>query len=149
MIFVHVTFGHFHDGKWATTDGRLPELFIGGEGLQRGPIPLLGTLLHEAAHGVASTRGVKDTSRQGRYHNTRYRDGHEVAVGRFTVSEPELATQVPGRHVRAAGQCLDVQRLRILAVDPVADTAQPRQVAQPLGRAGTAGHVLIVSWAGS
>jgi hypothetical protein len=70
-----VTLGHFHDGKWATTDAtRLPELFIGGEGLQRGPVPLLGTLLHEAAHGVASTRGIKDTSRQGRYHNTRYRD---------------------------------------------------------------------------
>jgi hypothetical protein len=70
-----ITLGHFHDGKWATTDTtRLPELFIGGEGLQRGPLPLLGTLLHEAAHSVASTRGIKDTSRQGRYHNTRYRD---------------------------------------------------------------------------
>jgi hypothetical protein len=34
---------------------------------------VLGTLLHEAAHGLAGVRGVRDTSRGGRYHNRRYR----------------------------------------------------------------------------
>jgi hypothetical protein len=34
---------------------------------------VLGTLLHEAAHALASVRGIKDTSRGGRYHNVRYR----------------------------------------------------------------------------
>jgi hypothetical protein len=34
-------------------------------------VPLLPTR-HEAAHGLASARGVKDTSRQGRYHNIRF-----------------------------------------------------------------------------
>jgi hypothetical protein len=33
---------------------------------------VLGTLLHEAAHGLAQARAVQDTSRQGRYHNRRY-----------------------------------------------------------------------------
>jgi hypothetical protein len=33
---------------------------------------LLSTLLHEAAHGVADTRGVQDVSRGGRYHNGRF-----------------------------------------------------------------------------
>jgi hypothetical protein len=33
---------------------------------------VLGTLLHEAAHGLAYARQVSDTSRQGRYHNRRY-----------------------------------------------------------------------------
>jgi hypothetical protein len=73
-----LTLGHFHAGKWTTTTGvdaaRLLELFVGGEGLSRGPRAVLGTLLHEATHGVAATRGIKDTSRQGRYHNTRFRD---------------------------------------------------------------------------
>ena len=36
---------------------------------------------------------------------------------------------MPGRRERAAGERLDVQRLRVLPVDPVADAAQPRQVA--------------------
>jgi hypothetical protein len=29
----------------------------------------MSTLLHEAAHGVAAAKGLKDTSRGGRYHN--------------------------------------------------------------------------------
>jgi hypothetical protein len=47
-------------------------VLVGGEGLQRGRLEVLGTLLHEAAHGLAQARGVQDTSRQGRYHNRRY-----------------------------------------------------------------------------
>ena len=54
--------------------GRVPELFIGGEGLAAGPERVLATLLHEAGHGLADARGIKDTSRQGRYHNRAYRD---------------------------------------------------------------------------
>ena len=47
-------------------------MLVSGEGLQRGPIDVLGTLLHEAAHGLAYARKISDTSRQGRYHNRRY-----------------------------------------------------------------------------
>jgi len=65
--------GHFAAGRWQRGDTRLPELFIGGEGLARGSREVLGTLLHEGAHGVASVREIQDTSRQGRFHNTRFR----------------------------------------------------------------------------
>ena len=47
-------------------------MLVSGEGLQRGPVEVLGTLLHEAAHGLAYVRKVSDTSRPGRYHNRRY-----------------------------------------------------------------------------
>jgi hypothetical protein len=57
---------------------------------------------------------------------------HQVGVGRLAVGAPELAAEVPGRHVRAAGERLDVQRLGVLPVDPVAHAAQPREVAQVL-----------------
>ena len=50
-----------------------PEVLVGGEGLRRGPVDVQGTLLHEAAHGLAFARGVRDTSRGGRYHNQQYR----------------------------------------------------------------------------
>jgi hypothetical protein len=46
--------------------------------------------------------------------------------------------------VRAPGERLDVQRLRVLPVDPVADPAQPREVIQALARVGSAGHLAIV-----
>src|SRR5687768_783210 len=70
--------GHFAAKRWVTRDspadsGGVAELFVGGEGLRRGADEVLATLLHEAAHGVASVRGIKDTSRQGRYHNARFK----------------------------------------------------------------------------
>lgn len=67
--------GHFAATRWNhDTDDveRLAEVFIGGEGLARGPVDVLGTLLHEAAHAIAHVRGVQDTSRQGRWHNARF-----------------------------------------------------------------------------
>jgi hypothetical protein len=33
---------------------------------------VLGTLLHEAGHGLAQARGIADTGRSGRYHNRRF-----------------------------------------------------------------------------
>ena len=35
---------------------------------------MLGTLLHEATHALAHARGIKDTSRGGRYHNRRFKE---------------------------------------------------------------------------
>jgi hypothetical protein len=71
----YATLGHFGAERWRTgEDARLPELFLAGELLaggdgRTGGRMVLKTLLHEAAHGVAFTRGVKDCSRQNRYHN--------------------------------------------------------------------------------
>jgi hypothetical protein len=68
--------GHFAAGRWQLTSPGAPtdraEVLASGEGLQRGPVDVLGTLLHEAAHGLAYARKLSDTSRQGRYHNRRY-----------------------------------------------------------------------------
>jgi len=67
-----LTLGHFAERRWTVASAERPELFVGGEGLAAGPVEVLGTLLHEAAHGLAATRRIQDTSRQGRYHNRRY-----------------------------------------------------------------------------
>jgi hypothetical protein len=64
--------GHFAPHRWQVNGADRHEVLIGGEGLQRGPTEVLGTLLHEAAHGLAQARGIQDTSRQGRYHNRRH-----------------------------------------------------------------------------
>src|SRR5258706_9069809 len=65
---------------------------------------------------------------------------HHRGVRRFAEGEPELAAEVPGRHVRTARELVDVQRLRVLPVDPVADAAQPREVAQVVLGGWPAGH---------
>jgi hypothetical protein len=64
--------GHFALHRWQVNGTDRHEVLVGGEGLQRGPTEVLGTLLHEAAHGLAQARSIQDTSRQGRYHNRRY-----------------------------------------------------------------------------
>jgi hypothetical protein len=94
--------GHFAAGRWQLTSSDQPtgraEVLVSGEGLQRGPVDVLGTLLHEAAHGLTYARKVSDTSRQGRYHNRRYASlarelGLEVAhlhpIGWSATSVPE------------------------------------------------------------
>ncbi|WP_024799306.1 hypothetical protein [Nocardia sp. BMG51109] len=90
--------GHFAPNRWIRGEFELHELFIGGEGLQRGAVDVLGTLLHEAAHGVATTRDIKDTSRQGRWHNERYRAlgeelgltlAHDPKIGWSTTTVPD------------------------------------------------------------
>lgn len=64
--------GHFASLRWQHGDDRLPEVLISGEGLSRTPAEVFTTLLHEAAHGLADTRDVQDTSRQGRWHNKKF-----------------------------------------------------------------------------
>lgn len=70
-----VRLGHFAENRWQRGENgpELHELFIGGEGLREGPAGILATLLHEAAHGLATTRGITDTSNRGYYHNKRYK----------------------------------------------------------------------------
>ncbi len=89
--------GHFADRRWRVATAERPELFVGGEGLAAGAVEVLGTLLHEAAHGLAATRGVQDTSRQGRYHNRRYAAlaGELGLTVQRAGSRGWTATQVP------------------------------------------------------
>ena len=111
--------GHFAAMRWSATDtdtdtdadsgagpdggaegaggGPLAEVFVGGEGLARGPVDVLGTLLHEAAHALAHVRGVKDTSRQGRWHNAKFKAIAEE-VGIAVEKDPRIGwspTTVP------------------------------------------------------
>jgi hypothetical protein len=93
-----LNWGHFAPHRWQVAGADRHEVLVGGEGLQRGPLEVLGTLLHEATHGLAQARSVQDTSRGGRYHNRRYAHlarelGLEVAsvkpVGWSATTVPE------------------------------------------------------------
>ncbi len=64
--------GHFAAARWHVAGANRPEVLVSGEGLRRGARDVLATLMHEAAHGVANTRQIQDTSRQGRWHNRRF-----------------------------------------------------------------------------
>jgi hypothetical protein len=109
--------GHFAPHRWQVNGSDRHEVLVGGEGLHRGALEVLGTLLHEAAHGLAQTREVQDTSRGGRYHNRRYAHlarelGLEVASAKPIGWS---ATTVPQHTATAyAGQLEELQTALVL-----------------------------------
>jgi hypothetical protein len=68
----HAKWGHYAAMRWQHGTDQLPEVLVSGEGLKRPATEVLTTLLHEAAHALADVRGIKDTSRQGRWYNGRF-----------------------------------------------------------------------------
>lgn len=52
--------------------GTAHEVMLGAQRLGMGPAEAFTTLLHEAVHAANYELGVKDVSRQGRYHNKRF-----------------------------------------------------------------------------
>jgi len=80
-------YGHHAPGRWNAAGQQYAEIMISGEGLRRTPADVLGTLLHEAAHALAHAHGIKDTSRQGRYHNKHFKT-HAEQLG-LTVTHDD------------------------------------------------------------
>lgn len=69
-----VKLGHWWGGRWLADGQVRGEVLLAGEALHMPAEEVFEVLLHEAAHGINATRGVKDTSRGGRYHNQRFAD---------------------------------------------------------------------------
>lgn len=84
----------------------------------------MGTVLHEAAHGLAAARNIQDTSRQGRYHNHCFRELAEELGVRVSEQRPygwaqtELGDQA--RKGYAAQLCDLEQALVLFALDELA-----------------------------
>jgi hypothetical protein len=74
-----VKWGHFRPESWklAEQEGRLHEFFLASEVLAKGATQVLQTTIHEAAHTLSKARGIKDTSRQGRWHNAAFKKAAE------------------------------------------------------------------------
>jgi hypothetical protein len=95
------THGHFHAGQWADTDtdgaklGKRHEISMSSESLSRGAEATLTTLIHEAGHALAHNTGVKDTSRQGRYHGAKFRTIAE-GMGLVCATSDKIGTVTTG-----------------------------------------------------
>lgn len=101
----NLKYGHYGAARWAVrpsknakTREKVSEILVSGEGLRRSGVQVMTTLLHEAAHGLAHTRKIKDTSRGGRYHNRRfaamaYELGLEVTKDKAIGWSPSVMTR--------------------------------------------------------
>ncbi len=68
-----VKLGHWWGGQWRVGDEPRGEVLLAGEALHLPPEAVVEVLLHEAAHGLNAARGIRDTSRGGRYHNAHFK----------------------------------------------------------------------------
>jgi hypothetical protein len=64
------TYGHFAKERWEYEGKPIHEVLLVAEQLNRSATDVFTTLLHEAVHGIAETRGIKDVS--GRSHNKKF-----------------------------------------------------------------------------
>jgi len=82
-----VKLGHWWGGRWLADGEVRGEVLLAGEALHLPAEQVFEVLLHEAAHGLNATRGIKDASRGGRYHNQRFRATAEL-VGLDVAAMP-------------------------------------------------------------
>lgn len=75
---------------------RFHEIMLSAELMAQSTARILQTMIHEAAHTVAAERGVKDTSRQYRYHNGRFREIAEE-MGLFWSHVRPETTKIDGQ----------------------------------------------------
>lgn len=72
--------GHFAALRWSATrhpgGGYLHEVVVSAEYLNRDPVDVIETLIHEAAHALNFARGIKDCSKN-QYHNKRFKAAAE------------------------------------------------------------------------
>ena len=122
------THGHFAAQSW---EGGLHEIFLSGESLGRGAVETIGTIAHEAAHALAFTRGVRDCSNQGRFHNGRFKAiAEEIGIevekrdtdpsrGFSYTTVPEAFVTKYKRYVDALDKALTTYRVQpLMSVAP-------------------------------
>lgn len=124
--------GHFHAGTW---DGKtaVNEIMLSGESLKRGADAVLGTLIHECAHALASARGIKDTSRQGRFHNKRFKAlGEEMglelledkSIGWSLTTLPKATAVLYKAELRELAKALKTYRIPVVSAVKVKTTVR-------------------------
>lgn len=74
--------GHFAPESWTIASdneensqpeaAKIDEVHISSHILSQGGRSIMETVIHEAVHSAARARGIKDVSRQGRWHNKRF-----------------------------------------------------------------------------
>ena len=70
--------GWMKKNSWSTREGELcNEMTITSEGLNRDPVDIIGTVIHECIHLIALTDDVQDVSKVGR-HNKHFKEYAEI-----------------------------------------------------------------------
>jgi hypothetical protein len=87
IVLGHFLRGAFDNGTLCAPEEAVHEINISGDCLSRGPLQVLQTVLHEAVHALCAVRGIKETTRQNRYHNRKFVQAAEELT--LTYDDPQ------------------------------------------------------------
>jgi hypothetical protein len=110
---------------------RYAELFVGGEGLVRQPHEIFATLLGQAALVLASVRGLKASSRQGRWMNATFAKIAGEEFGVITEQSKRFGYEITGLTDETMITYIGVITELSLTIDHV--RVEPSMVAIPVG----------------
>ncbi len=112
-----VKLGHWWGSRWLADGGVRGEVLLAGEALHLDPETVFEVLLHEAAHGLNASRGIKDTSRGGRYHNARFKStAHDVGLtveqmDPYGFAKTELRSETADRYADEIARLASTMRI--------------------------------------
>lgn len=110
---------------------RYAELFVGGEGLVRQPHEIFATLLGQAALVLASVRGLKASSRQGRWMNATFAKIAAEEFGVITEQSKRFGYEITGLTDETVITYIGVITELSLAIDHI--RVEPAMVPIPVG----------------
>lgn len=87
--------GSYTYDKWTNHERTVDEVFINSNILAEGAESVMRTVLHEAVHSLARKREVQETSRDGRYHNKKFKELAEE-VGLVVKKDEKVGYCTPG-----------------------------------------------------
>lgn len=121
-----------------------PESLIGESSSACGTELSFERLLHEAAHGLAAARGIRDTSRAGRYHNRRFLGiADELGLAHPVEPHPSsgfsLVTMLPETRSRYADTIDRLDRALGAHSEAVSGDGRGRAFRGPATRHGSSG----------
>jgi len=108
--------GHFAPLRWTARQdgtGYLHEVVVVAEYLNRDPVEVIETLIHEAAHALNFTRGIHDCSRS-QYHNTKFKAAAEelglevTQVKHYGFALTRMSQTATDRYAEVAGKLRQV-----------------------------------------
>lgn len=149
-------YAHFGSRRWEYEGEALGEICLNANHFRQGSEHALHCLLHEAVHAANDALNVKDTSRNGRYHNARFA-GAAHEFGLVVVRHPEIGFTTTGllpvAYDRYAPVLADLARTMVLfrigypvmRTDPDAGTEDetPTTTERPVGPR-TTGYVSAI-----
>lgn len=145
----YMTRGYFWCDSFISSndESKADEIYINTAILNEGSRSILRTLLHEAAHSINFKRGIKDVTRQNRYHNGAFKKTAEE-VGLITDNDKSLGIVTPDiteETVKKYSSILKLLESALSVYQNSTTTIKPKQPSRSLKAVCKCGRIIRIT----